>query len=341
MIRRSLVLLPLLALLAVPLAAFERGHVYIETDTTDTRNGENGSDLWVHVGAPYAVNANVWLLIDKLIPYYAVGGHFLIPTPNLVVFHGYHHNVSWWDGVLRKYWEPGNGYTDIFFADTELGEIAPLRNGNFLVAERFNDAARGAKLIEFNLQGKVAEYALPEVLDAENHRALGALHIEVLADGCSVLYTLGNDTPDNNRVRRYNICTRQAEPDFASLVAGQYAGAIRQLPNGDVLVANGTAVLQFTSSGSLLRSYQLPGVTHIALTPDGRMFFAAGVELDQAKLVRFDPSVPNGDPKTIRVGNPGFESSDVPVDIWNLVTVGEWRASAPVVAGRARPIRRP
>src|SRR5204862_452166 len=129
-----------------------------------------------------------------------------------VLFHD-GHTLSVWNGTQR----------DIFHDDAHLGEIAPLRGGRFLVAER-----SGAKLIEFDLRRRIADFDLPD----------GALHVEALANNCTVLYSTGADA----RVRRANICGGAAGPDFASLPAGNVAGAIRQMPGGDVLVAGGDAV---------------------------------------------------------------------------------------------------
>jgi len=264
-----------------------------------------------------------------------------MPTQNLYIFHD-RHDLSWWDGVERKYWEaPGKGYSDILHDDAELTEIAPRKSGNFLVAERSNDSVRGAKLIEFNLLGKVAEHAFPMLIDPASGRALGAAHIELLADDCTLLYTLGNDTVANNRVLRFDICTGQALSDFATLTAGQYAGSIRQLPNGDILVANGVAVLQFTADGRLLRSFPFPGVTHVALTPDGKQFWIANVELEAeiAHLYRIDPGTPDGSPQPIMIGNPGSDSIYLPLEITNLNVIGEWRAASATSPGRVRPVR--
>lgn len=316
-----LAFLILTIVLTCPLAAFENGEVYLDTRT----------DLWVYrADWSYAVGGGAFPLIDKFVPF-AGPGHFLAPAPNRIVFHD-GRAVSAWDGVLRLFNEPGKGYDDLFTADTELTEIAPGRAGRYLVAERWNDRQLGAKLIEFDLRGRVAEYRFPDVIVGD--RALGAMHIELLADQCTVLYTLGSDDPAGNRVRRFNICTNEAQTDFASLVAGQYAGAIRQLPNGEVLVANGDAVLRFTPQGSLVRSYQVAQVTHLALSADGRSFWTAGVDLDHADLRAFDA---DGSSRAITIGNPGMQSLTVPVDVSDLVVVGEWRAA---VTQRARAFRR-
>jgi hypothetical protein len=293
-------------------------------------NDVSSWNLWVYAnGSDYAALGGGVALIFKYVPF-ASQAHFLMPAPNRILFHN-NRTVSVWDGTERYFTDPGKGYDDIFTDDTELSEIAPSRGGRYLVAERWNDRARGTKLIEFDLHGRVAEYRFPDVV--ANGRALGAVHIELLADKCTVLYTLGNDDPAGNHVRRFNICTNEAQSDFASLVAGQYAGAIRQLPNGDVLVANGNAILRFTSVGSLVQSYQFPGVTHLALASDGRTFWAGAVHLDKADLREFDL---RGSSRSIPLG-PGPALLAVPLNATALVVVGEWRAGAD---HRARVARR-
>jgi len=327
---RLLSFIVLTACLAIPLAAFNRGDVYFETPTRYPDGTMAGADLWVCDPVwSYAILAGGRLLIHKSVPIVAPG-HFLVPAPNRILF-VHDGAVSVWDGIPRYYNEPGKGYDDIFTHDAELSEIAPSRAGRYLVAERWNDRARGAKLIEFDLHGRVAEYRFPEVIAGD--RALGAMHIELLADQYTLLYTLGSDDPAGNRVRRMNICTNEARTDFASLVPGQYAGAIRQLPNGDVLVANGSAIFRFTSSGSLVHGYPFPGVTHLALSTDGRTFWAGGGHLDQAELRQFDV---NGNARSIPLGNPGMWSLSVPVAASDLVVVGEWRAA---VDRRVRVVR--
>jgi hypothetical protein len=325
--------------LALPLAAFERGDVLLEnrTHAQTSASSESSFDIWMYSGGAFALPLAT-VLSEKQIPYMGAG-RFLVPSGNKIVFH-HDQTVSAWDGVARRFTEEGKGYSDIFQADTELGEIAPMRSGNFLVAERWNTAARGAKLIEFNLKGRVTDHAFPVLTDPATNRVVGASHIELLADQCTVLYTVGNDHPLNNVVRRLNICTNQAQTDFASLPAGQYAGSIRQLPDGSVLVANGSAVLQFTGQGSLLLSYPFQGVTHLALNPDAKSFWAAGVDLDQANLRRFDVGIPDSGSARLPLGNEGAQSFVIPLDVSDLVVVSEWRAATnKEMRPRFRPVR--
>ena len=313
---RSLVLLVLSALLATPLSAtaFNRGMVLVEVRShiKDVAGDPPTYQLWLTIAGPFTVSAGGWRLIDKPIPFNG-SGRFLMPTPDQVLFHT-DQTVSFWDGVVRPYTDPGLGYTPIFHDDATLSEIAPMRSGNFLVAER------NGNLIEFNVQGRVAEYPLG-----------GAEHIELLADQCTVLFTRGN--ADENRVGRYNICAGQPQTDFATLLAGQYAGAIRQLPGGDVLVANGNVILRFTAQGSLVGGYAFSGVTHLALAADGKSFWASGVDLDALHLRHF---ALDGTSESIAIGNPGMKSIEAPLDVNDLVVVGEWRAATATAAPKPR-----
>lgn len=312
-------------------AAWERGNVLLENRSQSPHSLSVYRDLWVHFGWRYALAAGAVPLNLKPVPYYH-DGQFIAPAPNRIVFH-YQKTVSWWDGVDRESRGDADDtlpYSEIFTADTELTEIAPMRSGNYLVAERWNDATRGAKLIEFNLRGRVAEHRFPTIIDPETNRALGAQHIELLSDQCTVLYTLGNDHRLNNRVLRMNICTGQQQADFATLLAGEYAGAIRQLSNGDVLVANGAAIMKFNAQGAYVGGYVLPGVTHIALSPDATTLWAAGVSFGQLHLQGFDLRGPSAVGAPVQIGNDGMQTSLVPLNVTELVVVGEGRASAAV-----------
>lgn len=324
--RIALVLL--FAVVTPALAYDRRGYVMLETrgaypgSRGQSRHlGQTTFNEWEYTTVwQYGIEW-AWQLTWKPIPFTG-SGHFIEPDQNEVVFH-YDQTVSVWDGAVTSFVSPGKGYDEIFTDDVELTEIAPIGSGRFLVAERSAARSQGARVIEFNLQGRIRDHVFPEVLDA-NGRALGASQIELLSDQCTLLYTLGADDPEGSRVRRMNICTDTAESDFATLLPGQYAGAIRQMADGTVIVANGTAILRFSADGSLLQSFEFPGVTHVALTPDGTAFWAAGVNLGAEELRYF------GDGSVIRLGSPGSSSSFVAEDISDLVVVGEWRAALAV-----------
>ena len=297
---RVLAVLVLLSIIALSAAALDRGNVVLKIRSTVPPANTPVSDLWLYAGGTYAVALGE--LPEESIPWMGAD-HFLMPSPNAVFFHD-GHMLSIWDGAQKR---------DLLRDDAHLGEIAPLRGGRFLVAEQ-----SGVKLIEFDLLGRLAHFDLPA----------GALHIETLANDCAVLYSTGTDA----RVRRVNICSGAVEADFAALPDDNVAGAIRQLPGGDVLVAGGSAVFHFTSAGALLRTYPMSGVTHIALAPDGATFWAAGVDGMSGYLRHVDPRASSSE--SIPLGNPGMQTIEVPQDVQELVVIGEWRAAAQTLRGR-------
>ena len=295
----------LLLLFAVPASAQMRGNVLVETEThpgwISTRM-QVGSSAIGYLGFP---------LIYKIVPFSDYDGSFYMPRIEETVFH-YKQTVSTWDGRMTIFTSPEKGYTEIFHNDAELTEIAPIRSGNYLVAER-----RPGFLIEFNRNGVVAKVPFP-----------GAMHIELLHDQCTVLFTSGRD---DARVRRMNLCTGEQLSDFATLLPGQYAGSIRELPNLDVLVANEAAVLQFDRFGSLIRTWSYPPLTHLCLTPDGTGFWATGTLEGQPQLLRFDLRAPETQPASVR-----FDMGNTwALSIREMVVVGEWRSALRPVRARA------
>ncbi|MBV9492775.1 MAG: hypothetical protein JOZ54_00910 [Acidobacteria bacterium] len=332
-------ILPLLLTVSLtsPLLAFERGEVILKTAVEDAQgNGTwevyGGFEDWSYLGRIDAV-----ALIFKPVPFNG-DGDILAPAPNQVFFDLFG-TIHFWNGELQRTTQPGLGYSELFHDDAQLGEMAPMRNGHFLLAERSSTRDRGVKLIELDLNGIVAEYPLPGVVDAAKDRVLGAQHLDLLADQCTVLYSLGDDDPDGYHVRRYNLCTRQAEADFGAPVAGQQAGTIRQLPDGDVLVSTAVAIFRYSPQGSVARVYPIEGITHIALSPEGDAVWASGVTEEKAKLFLLDlkDAIPRA--KAYGVGNPGSQSIYHDVAIADLSVVDEWRASAAPSNGRVRALR--
>lgn len=325
MIRRLAVGLILFATFCAPLAAqlARRGDVFYGDYEGRPGGVQKDYALWIYMeGNPWATQAGACILIEKCAPYTSPG--LLVPRPDLYLFHT-NGTVSWWSGIPVSATVPGLGYTEIFHDDTPLGDITPWPTGNFVVPELTNDPNGTAKLIEFSLDRRVRDYPFPS-------DSRGARHVELLADKCTLLYTTGDDV----FVHRMNICSGEVQSDFTTLLPRQKAGAVRQLANGDVLVAAEEWIAQFDRDGTFVREYPLDGVTVIALSTDGRSFWAGSVDAKNvAHLVHFDPETADGNPRTIRLGNPGMGSLDVAVSASDVVVVGEWRASMQGLRRRA------
>jgi hypothetical protein len=94
--------------------------------------------------------------------------------------------------------------------------------------------------------------------------------IDLAEDQCTFLYTTEADF-----IGRYNACTNTTS-EFASNLGGKaYALRIRQ--NGEVLLANGTNILRLSSTGIIMRKYDVVGADHwfsLTLDPDGTSFWA-------------------------------------------------------------------
>jgi hypothetical protein len=309
---------------------FHHGEVQLETATRNPLDQRSLEAWHYRDGDPFA-----------FISRYGLGpGHVLSMSPTSWLFHDGKVMSSWGGeregdiGLFDHFF----GVTEIFRDDAELGEIAPMRSGRFLVAERRVDGLRDARLIEFDRHGIVTTYSFPRLIDwSSGGNTIGAHHIELLADQCTVLYTLGDDHVANARVGRLNICTHEAQPDFAALAEGEYAGAIRQLPNGEVVVANGSALLRFDATGALLERSYVSGITHIALSADGSTVWSAGV-VEEVAWLRRAPIARGVATSEVSLGNPGSSSWYQPVAVSNLFIVGEWRASNP--PARMRVVRR-
>ena len=199
-----------------------------------------------------------------------------------------------------------------------LGEIVPMRSGNLLVME-FLESKLAPRLVRFTASGDVVwvREFVPFV-DA----AYPVKRIELLADQCTLAWISGAPIlrSERQKVRGFNICTNQPAADvllFPDEV--RTLEAIRQLPNGDFLIATGSDVRRFDRFGNQLAVYPVEA-EFLALTPDASGFWAA--RRDQ--LVRVQFATP--DQVAVRTTWSG---------IYALAVVGEWRASAQLARRRA------
>ncbi len=96
--------------------------------------------------------------------------------------------------------------------------------------------------------------------------------IELLQDGETILYTLGSQT-----VKSFDIKLNTQNPDFASNLPGPAAFALRQVPDGTVLVADSDRIVRLDSNGNVTQTYTIsktPAVFfNLNLDPDGQTFW--------------------------------------------------------------------
>jgi sugar lactone lactonase YvrE len=134
-------------------------------------------------------------------------------------------------------------------------------------------------LLKFNGSGALVDtFTLPG-------GSKGMARFDIAGDQRTVYYTSG--VPGDGNVRRYDLATRAALPDFAALIDGS-VHALRVLPNeGGVLVAGSVGITRLDMHGQYVTRHWLPGVsfTSLNITPDGREFWTS-TTLNQ--LYKFD-----------------------------------------------------
>jgi len=98
--------------------------------------------------------------------------------------------------------------------------------------------------------------------------------VELLADQKTLLYT-----SEGTSVLSFNISTNTQNPDFADNLPGFSAFAFRVLPNGNLLVADSTVVVELNSSGQQIMTYTPNPVASslfaLNLDPGGKTFWTA------------------------------------------------------------------
>jgi hypothetical protein len=102
--------------------------------------------------------------------------------------------------------------------------------------------------------------------------------IELDADQCTLYYT-----SEDSDVRRFDVCTRQTLPHFATGLEPR-CYALRQLPNRDLMVTCTNRIYRYDQNGAFLREYtreslgesDAAGLFAIQLDPDGQTFWTGG-----------------------------------------------------------------
>src|SRR3989442_168799 len=135
----------------------------------------------------------------------------------------------------------------------------------------------------------------------------GSARIDLASDGCTMFYT-----SQGPNVKRFDVCSNRQLPDFnAAPIASGYAGSLRILPDGGVLVATSNDIARLDSGGRLVRTYDVAGEPDLwiglDLVGDGT-FWASNY--GSSDVTRFD--LATGAPlATINTGTPTTTGKDV------------------------------
>ena len=128
------------------------------------------------------------------------------------------------------------------------------------------DAAPGDPMLrQYDLDGQLLTSFTPEIEDR------GIDWIDLAADRCTLFYT-----SEGSRVLRFDVCTGQQLPDFATGLDDPLF-ALRIRPNGEVMVASFDRVYRLSPTGQVAATYldHLGGFFGLNLDPDGTSFWTA------------------------------------------------------------------
>ncbi len=295
--------------------AFERGDVVVQMSSTMgwepyTQFAE------IHVLDPNGVRKEADRRFSP--PPYASG--FLIPDARRAFFASRALGVTLWRDGSNGLARPVNGLNL-----QDPGQVLQTRSGDLLVAER-RRAGGKPRLVRFTAAGDLLWiYELPDPPLArpnESNSYLGAQHMELLGDQCTLLWA----TSSSRRVRVFNVCTGEAAHDLMTMPSDvDQIGSIRKLPNGDLLIGADriwpakSVVRRFDAAGNHVASHsELPsgfgGETLLALTPEGTGFWVA----KDFVIQRIDFDSPGS----------AIVSTEIRGNYLNaLGVVGEWRAA--------------
>jgi len=130
--------------------------------------------------------------------------------------------------------------------------------------------------------------------------------MDLAADQTTMLYT-----QEGGAIKRVNVATGTGLTDFAT---ANEAFALRILPDGSVLLANGGNVRHYNALGSVIKTYTEPGTSilfALNLDPDGTSFWTGDIgngkifKIDIATgalLEEIDTGVPNQQPARALAG---------------------------------------
>lgn len=175
--------------------------------------------------------------------------------------------TSWGSNAVSKF-DPNGTLLGTFGSGYNANPESISLNmaGNFFVGQ----AGGTHNILEFNPAGTLVNTFSPAV------ERQGTDWIDLASDQCTMRYT-----SEGNSVKQFNVCSNTQLPDFKTGL-GSFTYALRQRPNGEVLVADSSQVVRLSSTGVLLQTYTIPGTANsplfaLNLDSNGTSFWTAAI----------------------------------------------------------------
>jgi hypothetical protein len=106
--------------------------------------------------------------------------------------------------------------------------------------------------------------------------------MDLAADQCTMFFD-----DEGSTIHRFDVCANIPLPDFAS--PGGSGFALRLLPTGGLLLADGSQIVRLDASGNVIQTYDAPGEDSwfaLNLDPDGTTFWSA--DFTSSNVYRFN-----------------------------------------------------
>jgi len=183
------------------------------------------------------------------------------------------------DPMRNAYFAPSLGPIRVFDSSGQFGGTFPGYTRNFGVitfdreGNAYTNAPVGMGIIaKTNPSGDLVTTFDVPLDNLPGGGSGGLVSLDLASDQCTMYYT-----SRGKRVFRYDVCAGVALPDLTSSLPGYWAGQLRILPDGGVLVVNLDSVLRLSNTGAVTRVYDVAGKDRwwaLALDVDHSSFWA-------------------------------------------------------------------
>jgi PEP-CTERM motif len=219
---------------------------------------------------------------------------------------------------------------NLYVSNFSDASVAKFSNTGVLLAGQYISGTGGSpESIVFNAAGEMLlggpnvqlkRYSSTGTF-LQNYGATRVDFIDLAADQKTVFVT-----EETSIIKRFDISTNSALSNFVDMTAngGTNGFALRILDNGDVLIAGGPKVLQYSAAGAFLGSYDVTGVDS---------FFA--LNLDSTNNTFWSGSFGNNNLYRFTLGNYGANVSSQTIvaggQLFGVAVFGERTVAVPLV----------